>query len=86
MEINGLYHSGRHDGTVQLAYIDLKNLREENLVKKPVDGSLWIKIEGFTKQTQKCAKLITLFYGLMGFNSFIFRTFAPDFQSPPRGF
>ena len=22
----------------------------------------------------------------MGFNSFIIRTFAPDFQSPPRGF
>ena len=25
-----------------LAYIDLENLREENIVKNPVDGSLWI--------------------------------------------
>ena len=30
VEINGLYHSGRHDGTVQLAYIDLIKVKCKN--------------------------------------------------------
>ena len=43
-----------------LAYIDLKNLREENLVKNPVDGSLWIRTRRQKTGVTETVKLLPI--------------------------
>ena len=48
-----------------LAYIDLKNLREENLVKNPVDGSLWIRTRRQKTGVTETVKLLPVALGIL---------------------
>ena len=48
-----------------LAYIDLKNLQEENLVKNPVDGSLWIRTRRQKTGVTETVKLLPVALGIL---------------------
>ena len=81
-DITRLFHQNPLGGDLQTPRRGLKG-KKKSFVNKECIGE---NLKELLNKYDEFAKPNAIFLALMAFVCLIFRNFAPDFQSPPRGF